>query len=278
MAETGRETLTLGELRQTAEFAERQLVSAGVLTEEMVGLRRPGAPSYPDEGVTTWLLYYNWLGIKTPDSGGSRALSADAIRALGEAMVNEPRSVTLESGETVAVYPKGYYALKWLEALDACYRHVAAVLVACEEADDERRSATLGFLGALTEGLAIRLWAWVLTHEGADLPFASVGPVPEPPAWTATMTAADIFALWQAHQYVHQETLQLISGMFPRDPESPTRLPLHGFLAAEARDRNVRTVDLLRRWPIGEIFATSVSAAELQREAMARAKARAGAD
>lgn len=278
MAETVRETLTLEELRQVAELAERQLVSAGVVTEEMVALRRPGAPAYPDEGVITWLLYYNWLGIKTPDRSGAPSLSADAVRALGEAMVNEPRPVTLTSGETVAVYPKGFYALKWLEALDACYGDVAATLLALEDADDDSHAATLRFLGTLTEGLAVRLWAWVLTHESADLPFEAVGPAPEPPAWTATMTAADIFALWQAHQYVHQETLQLISGMFPRDPASPTRLPLHGFLAAEARDRTVRTVDFLRRWAMGEIFATSVSAAELQRETMARAKARAGAD
>lgn len=278
MSETVRETLTLGELRQAAEFAERQLVSAGVVTEEMVALRRPGTPAYPDEGVTTWLLYYNWLGIKTPDSSGAPSLSGDAVRALGEAMVNEPRSVKLVSGETVAVYPKGYHALQWLGALDGCYCGIKSVLHELERLDDEGQDVVLRVLGTLVEGLAVRLWAWVLTHPESDVPFSDVGPAPEPPEWTRTITGADIFALWQAHQYLHQAQMQLISGMFPTDPASPTRLPLHGFLAAEARDRNVRTADFLRRWPLGEIFATSVSAAQLQRETMARAKANAGAD
>lgn len=273
-----RDTLTLGELRQTAELAERQLVAAGVISEEMVALRRPGASAYPDEGVLTWLQYYNWLGIKTPDGSRAPKASADALRALGEAMSNVPQAVTLQSGDRVAVYPKSLYALQWLEALDAGYQGTAEAMVALEASEDAPLRDAARFAGVLTEGLAIRLWAWILTYEQSDLPFADAGPVPEPPAWTARLTAADIYALWQAHQYVHQETLELISTMFPRDPASPTRLPLHGFLGAEARERGVRASDLMRRWPIGEIFATSVSAAEAQREAIATAKARHGAD
>jgi hypothetical protein len=275
------ETLTLGELRQTAELTERQLVSAGVITEEVVALRRPGAPAYPDEGVPSWLRYYNWLGImtgrRTPDPDRSPAAADEAKRALSEASANVPREVRLSSGQVVAVYPKSLFALEWLESLDHAY---LSTVKACAEASALAVPAdrTVAMLGPLELGLARRLWAWVLTHPEPGLPFADIGPKPEPPAWTAALQPEDVLALFEAHRHVHHTTLSIISTMFPREPDAASRLPLHGFLAAEARDRGARSGDLLRNWALGEIFATSVSAAELQREAMERAKADRGAD
>jgi hypothetical protein len=185
--------------------------------------------------------------------------------ALAAALTNAPAPVTLADGVARAVYPKGYHALKWCDAIDRALQDVTARAL---DLADEPEVRTLA---PLTESLTVRLWAWTLTHPDPDVPFDEGQPA-EPPAWTRALTPEDLVALLRAHMQVNRTRIQQIAALFPAEREAQSRLSLAGFLGTIAQELGHRPTDVLRRWSLGEAFAQAVVAAESAREARARAE------
>ena len=194
------------------------------------------------------------------------AESARATQALDDALANAPQSVTCADGAVRAVHPKSYHALRWCDALDGALAPLRARL---EGADPAHLEALA--LAPLAESLAVRLWAWILTHPDPGLPFDEGAPA-DPPAWTTALTPEDLLALWRAHHEVNRTRLALLAGLFPAEAEEESRLSLGGFLGTVAQELGQRPSEVLRRWSVGEALAQAVVAAQAAREARARAE------
>lgn len=192
--------------------------------------------------------------------------AARAEAALAAALVNAPVPVALSIPEKHAVYPKSYHALRWCDALDGALRDVVA---AAQEAEDVEVQA----LALLSESLAVRLWAWILTSPDPWLPFDEGAPA-DPPAWTMQLTPEDLIALVKAHLAVNRSRIQLVASLFPAEQQQESRLSLAGFLGTVAQELGHRPSDVLTRWSLGEVFAQAVTASQAAREARARADER----
>lgn len=196
--------------------------------------------------------------------------NARAQTALARALANTPVRVTLSDGSTQAVHPKSYHALAWCDALDRALSDVTQRALTLEDAD-------VAFTAPLTRSLAVRLWAWILTHPEPGLPFNEADPA-NPPLWTELLTPEDLVALLKAHVQVHHDRMRLVSSLFKSEQqEAESRLSLSGFLGTVAQELHQRPSDVLTRWTMGEAFAQAVVAAEGAREARARAEEKARA-
>ena len=198
-----------------------------------------------------------------------REETARAQEDLADALASVPRAITLSGADAPrAVYPKSYHALRYCDALDHALQGVSAAAAALEAAD----VAELQALAPLTESLAVRLWAWIITHPAPDLPFDDMLS-PEPPAWTRVLTPDDLLTLLQAHFEVNRRRIARIAQLFPGDRERESRLALSGFLGTIAQELGHRPFDVLRRWTLGEAFAQAVVASQASREARTAAEA-----
>lgn len=229
-------------------------------------------PGGPENAVTdplgTWIVCYGNLMALFRHAEERQLVGRDQMDAtLAAALARAPVAVTLASGEAVAVYPKSYHALRWLDTLDRSLQDAAR---AVDEA--EQLGAYIAF--PLVESLAVRLWAWILTSEAPDLPFNEVAPE-EPPAWTRALAPSDLLHLASAHLQVNGSRLRLIADAFPpeRRDDGTSRLSLAGFLGSTAQEMGVPAFDVMRRFSLGELFAQAVLAGQAAREAQARAKA-----
>lgn len=240
------------------------------------GVPRPSIdavwPGGPENAVTdplgTWIVCYGNLMALFRHAEERQLVDRDQMDAtLAAALARAPVPVTLAAGDRVAVYPKSYHALRWLDTLDR------SLLDAARLADEaEQLGAFIAF--PLVESLAVRLWAWILTEETPGLPFNEAAPG-EPPAWTQSLEAADLLHLASAHAQVNATRLRLIAEAFPpeRREDGSSRLSLAGFLGTTAQEMGVPAFDVMRRFSLGELFAQAVLAGQAAREARARASA-----
>lgn len=187
-----------------------------------------------------------------------------AHAALAAALTNAPIPVECSDGITRAVHPKSYHALAWCDALDRALEDVRGKAQRLE--DLEMRA-----MEPLLQSLAVRVWAWILTHEGPELPFREGDPN-DPPEWTEHLTPNDILALLKAHFTVNRERIALVARLFPSEKESESKLSLSGFLATTAQELHQRPSEVLTRWSLGEVFAQAVTAAQAAREGRQRAE------
>lgn len=234
-------------------------------------------PGGPENAITdplgTWVVCYGNLMALFRQAEERKLVDRDQLDAmLAAALARAPVPVTLAHGERVAVYPKSYHALRWLDTLD---RSLVDAARAADEA--EQLGAFIAF--PLVESLAVRLWAWILTTEAPGLPFNEAAP-DEPPEWTLTLEAADLLQLAAAHTQVNATRLRLIAEAFPpeRRDDGSSRLSLAGFLGSTAQEMGVPAFDVMRRFSLGELFAQAVLAGQAAREAHARAKTQAAAE
>lgn len=196
--------------------------------------------------------------------------AARAQDDLAAALGGEGAPVRLSAPDAPrAVYPKSYHALRFLDSLDHALRRVVATAQALDD-------VAVDALAPLTESLAVRLWAWVLTHPQPDLPFDETQGA-EPPAWTAQLTPDDLLALLQGHLEVNRARITRIAQLFPGEGGHDSRLTLAGFLGTIAQELGHRPFDVLRRWSVGEAFAQAAVAAQSAREAREAAEQKAAA-
>lgn len=273
--------LTLQELRNTAGLLERQVLAAGRLTESALDARRPGGAVQGTDTPSAWLAYALWLAEQAAArADGAEAVTRAGAHALHDALADEPAAVALTGGTLVHVHPKSLNALLVLDGLDADIRQVLSVLHEALALPDDAGAAAraqLQFVGALIKARTIRLWAWILTHPGPGLPFDETAADPKPPEWTAALTGADLQALVLAHLQVNRRDLELLTQAFPAEGgATASRLPLSGLLGAQAAEDGLPPKTLIADRSLRSVFAAGIARAELQRQALQRA--RAGAD
>lgn len=264
---------------ERCRILRQSLVARGVPADRL-DAGQPGTAEGRDPAtLDAWIQYYvdlrvEWAGLETQRQHDAALVSS----AVAESLANAPHAVHLSVGGR-KVYPKSYHALRWLDCLDWTLRDVAqrsAALAAQAEQDPSVLEARA--LAPLVESRAVRLWAWVLTHEGTGLPFDDADAErAEPPAWTRELTPEDLLRLAEGHVTVHAKRLKVLSEAFPADPSGETRLPLAGFLGTQAAELGVRPMELMRSWALGEAFASAITSAQAAREARAAAQAKAEA-
>lgn len=263
------------DLKRRCGELRRAVVRAGSGTEEEIDRYWPGgAINTEQHPVGKWIFCHSNL-VRMLGRTEQRDSNAAVHRAVSASLVAEPVLVTLTDGSARQVFPKSYHALRWLDTLDHAIGEMASRLRALKtlEGNEQLPAETVA---PVSESLAVRLWAWVITEGGPDgpatLPFDE-NAAPEPPDWTRTLTPEDLIFLAQAHGEVNASRLKIISDAFPADASGGSRLSLAGFLGTVAQEMGVRPADLLRRWSLGEVFAQAVTSAEAAREARARAEA-----
>ena len=267
------------DLRRKCENLREQLSIAaeGLVTpEEMADYWPDGAENSLEKAGSRrgqWIWCYASL-VRLCDRMRDTPVNVSAAeRARVDAQVDRPVPVTLESGEVVCVYPKSYVALEYLSWLDREVLRVveqASQLALLESEAAHRALAT----APLVRAYAVQLWAWILSVPPEDgLPFDPFrGEDPVPPAWTLTMSPADVLTLFKAHREVNGTRNVLISQLFPDEPKAQIRLSLAGFIGAYAHEKGGDSGQLMERFAVGKIFAQAVGAAQQHEAAMQRSK------
>lgn len=257
----------------------RGLCAAKALaTEEELAAYWPGGAENDLGGADAWIYAYSQLArflgrrelLERTRETAREALEG-AVRAAAAA---QPEPVSLTIGAR-AVHPKSAYALEWLTALDRTVAAIAGLLVEASDAVREHPSVVLPHAA---RALAVRTWAWVLTHSGPGLPWDDESSPIDPPDWTGALAPEDLLLLDRAHRHVNAERLRIMAAAFPASEdgsESTSRLALGGFLAGYAHEHGQQPSDIVRRWSLGEVFAASIAASEAHRQAEARAAAKA---
>jgi len=268
---------TAADLRRRCGDLRRAVVRARVADEDEVARYWPGgAVNTETHRLGRWVFCYANL-IRLMGRTEQRDADARVDAAVASALSAEPMRVTLSNGTAVAVYPKSYHALRWLDSLDRSVRDLVG-LAATAQVDTSDAIKALA-LAPLVESLAVRLWAWVLTEGSADAPAAlpfDEATTPEPPAWTSMLAPEDLLLLARAHVEVNGRRLRIISDAFPSETSSASRLSLSGFLGTAAQELGQRPATLLREWSLGEVFAQAVTGAQAHREARESAERKAG--
>lgn len=267
------------DLRRKCESLREQLTIAaeGLVTPEEMADYWPGGKENSLEKAGSrrgqWIWCYASLVRLCDRLRPDTVDDAAAESARVDAMVDRPVPVTLDSGEVVCVFPKGYVALEYLTWLDREVlraTELASALVFSESVEAHRAVSTV----PLVRSLAVQLWAWILTVPPEDgVPFDPFrGEDPTPPAWTTTMSERDLIKLFQAHRAVNATRNALVAQLFPDEPKASVRLSLAGFIGAYAHEKGMDSGRLMDRFAVGKIFAQAVGAAQQHDAAMKRAK------
>lgn len=239
-----------------------------VPTPELDAMAPGGAQNQTADPLGAAVVWYALLRARFElEQHRAAEQTARAQADVAAALVAEPVTVRLQAADApTAVYPKSYHALRFLDTLDHALRRVVTI---AQEGEDVGVEA----FAPLVESLTVQLWAWILTHDGPELPFDEQGDA-EPPAWTRALTPDDLLTLLAAHLEVNRARVARIAQLFPGDSREAThesRLSLAGFLGTTAQELGHRPFDLLRRWSVGEAFAQAAVAAQSAREARAAA-------
>jgi hypothetical protein len=216
------------------------------------------------------------VGHGSAGSGHSRR-DAEIEQVLAAAGADEPVAVQCSDGVLRFVHPKSFHALRWLDALDAEMAVVARQIAVARQTETPQQAVVIAS-GLLVESMAVRLWAWILTHREPGLPFDDDQASPNPPKWTRTISPEDLLSLCRAHAEANRRRLEIMAKAFPSDPSSPSRLPLSGLLSSFASEHDYPTRQVLRHTTLGAIFAQTVSAAQSAREANERMQRERGDD
>ncbi len=260
---------TVDTITERCRVLSGSLRARGVTGPELEAMAPSGARNATTDPLGAAVVWYALLRARFEQEEARRAdESRRAEAALSAAMVAEAVPVTLSVADApTAVYPKSYHALAYCDALDAALQEVLALAASTD-------SAEVRTLGPLTQSLAVRLWAWILTHPEPGVPFDEGRP-PHPPDWTTALTPDDLLELLRAHLEANRVRTARIAELFPKERPFDSRLTLAGFLGSVAQELGHRPVDVLRRWSQGEVFAQAAAAAQAAREGRAAAEAEA---
>lgn len=260
-------------------LAERCHIISGSLGRSGVAI--PPSPGN-SEDLGAWIRHYAALtaALALADERKARR-DADLKAAITAALDEQPERVTLSvperEGTAWMVYPKSFHALQFLDTLDVALRELRLTALAVDaEPSEKPEDATLAAaLEPLIRSQAVRVWAWILTHEGCGLPFDERESDVEPPEWTKELSPQDLLALFAAHVSVNQTRLTIIAHAFPPEQEAKSRLSLGGFMGSAAQELARPARELMRAWSLGAVFAQSVTASQANKEASEAARGRA---
>lgn len=276
MEATAAPVLTLQELRNATELLEGEGVASGRLTAAALDARRPGTGAdYPDDGPQTWLAYYGWLAAQCAAPPATNPRSLAAVQA--DAAADAPVVVPLAAGDVVAVQPKSAAALVLMRGLDAQWRAIGPQVAALLDQPDGAPAAVHSAVwGAVLESLSLRLWLWAATT-GIGIPFDEAAPALTPPAWTATVTARDVAAIWRAFVQVNHEDLALLTQAMPWREDRGTTRTLEEVIAAIAQERGQPTRTVYCLESVRSLYLQALAAAQTADAARREAAARPGA-
>lgn len=232
-----------------------------------------------------WLTYLCWLhsayakGPAVPHTSTAARWDARAMDDMRAALAAEPIHLTLSSGRSVAVYPKGEHALHRLAVGQIALRWLTerrlALLLEAEanaspDVIDLLHKATAAEAHLQAEFVAI------VTHAGAGVPWAESSSWTQPvPRWMRDdLNTADIVALQRAHLEVNLLRINAIADRSRSFASGGDPMPLAAFLGVMADELKVQPEVMARRYSLGEVFAMSYA----KFEAHERAKAKADAD
>lgn len=249
-----------------------------IATSDELAAVWPGGRSNRYEGIDAWVWCFAQLTgfarrLEARDAAQHSDEKEDRVRAvIAAAQRAQPESVTLADGSTRAVYPKGIWALSYLEALGHVTAGVLTALVGLVAAGTELEQLVEL---QLTQTKAVRVWAWILATPGASVPWPDGATELDLPDWTSTLTPQDLLAIDLAHRKVHGERMAIMAHLFPPEPGETSRLAIGGMLAAYQYDKGL-TQDAMRLLSVGEVVAGAVATAEAYRLAKHNADAKRG--
>lgn len=249
---------------------------ANLATPEELTAYWPGGAENPERGLSGWIeCYAQFIRLvgrleRLESHAATPELDERLRTVIAEAQRAQPESVTLSDGTTRAVYPKGIWALSYLEAFGyVSAGALTALLAVIASGADVEQLVEL----PLTKTKAIRAWAWVLCTAGASVPWPDGASDLELPQWTAELTPQDLIALDAAHRKIHGERMAIMAHLFPPEPGAKSRLAIGGMLAAYQFDRGL-TQDAMRLLSVGEVTAGACATAEMHRVAKENADAK----
>lgn len=249
------------------------MAAADVVTPDELAAVWPGGSDNPLPSPASW--WYCWgtfiaFARRMEQQRRRETADVDLRAAIARRSARASEQVTLTDGSVRSVHPKSYWALRFLDLLDRDYRQAAEQALASLE-EGSPADVAVHAVAPLAEALCVRVWAWVLTTPGPELPFADDARNLHPPKWTARMTPHDIVAIARAHQRIHADDARIIAEAFP-DEGGASRLGLEGFLNTYVESGGHTNYQVFRQFTLGETFANAVSRAIASKEARAAAE------
>ncbi len=269
--------LSVPQLRNATELLCREVVALRRATEQELDAQRPA----DEADANAWLSFLIWVAEQkgTTPTKAERALG----RVMHEALADVPVQLTLSGGDHIAIHAKSLHALGELDVLDATLRRAGEDLAQLGVAvlAGELHFADVietKVLATMLNMQAVQLYAWILATPGPGLPFDEQETDPQPPAWTRTLTGADLEAIVRAHLQVNREDIEFLAAAFPSDGDGvKTRLPLAGFVGSYANEIGEKPRELMCNVSLRSLFAGALAHAQALREAQAAARPEASA-
>jgi hypothetical protein len=254
---------------------ERQGVDAGELAEWWPGGEQNPGRATSAACLLRALAHYQFAAGQRDAARAQRSERATGgdvrlQRAVAASLTDRSEPVELSVG-VKRVHPKSFRTHEVLSELD---QEIAALAHADLTVAEAALAAGVDPDDAPLYGLradAVAVWCWIVTTPGAGLPYDEHAPIPEPPAWTRSLTALDVLVLAQAFRRVDHETLQIMSAAFPRSADAGvSRLSFEGFLGTYAGSKGLDPLEVTRTWAVRRVVAAAVSEHVTQAEAQAR--------
>lgn len=267
-------TPTLVETEWTRETIEERcralrgtLLRDGVPRLELDAMAPGGAANEATDPFGSVVVWYALLRARREVVAVEQAREAAlAETAVAAALSGTPVPIQLSMADgPTAVYPKSYHALRYLDSLDAALREVVALA-------DSLSDSAVHAQAIIVETVAVRVWAWILTHPEPGLPFEESARLDTLPAWTGLLVPDDLLALLEGHLEANQRRLARIVQMFPPERQRESKLALAGFLGTVAQEMGQRPFELMRNWSLVEAFAQAATASQAARESRKHAE------
>lgn len=240
------------------------------------GAQNPGRdrqrPWAADAGawIQCFATYHRLVHARTRHRDALAEGNADALNAaIAAAATDQPEEVTCSDGAVRRVYPKGQVAIDEIIDLDLA---MGDLLLRQQALRREGDPAWLGLTAR--RALATRVWCWIATHPGPEVPYTDDTPADAVPTWPDALAPQDLYALVAAYRRVNGEREAIMAKAFPRSPDGmPSRLDFVGFGVAWAGSKNRDPDEVLRRWSRPRLVAVATAEAVQHDEARKRAEA-----
>jgi hypothetical protein len=257
---------------------EQSVRQSGVATAAQIDAVRPGGAENLDRSAMGALFFFGALsrwhaqGPQQPHGKASMRWSPSEIRDIQDALAATPIPVPLECAPDKSVFPKGEFAIRRLEEIDHALGWLAVRRVAAEyELEENATPAALEAIRLCDEAIAqlSREFIWILTHPGADVPWADNGEWEhQPPKWTRAATTFDFIAVQRAHREVNSSRAEACSARLRHLAKTEDSMPMEAFTGLMANELAVQPRELVRKWSRGELFVQALLKADAHQRAV----------
>ena len=243
------------ELQQKCATLEEKVRARRLASDDELAEYRPARKSAP---LWDWIWWYAQLvrfcgRLEQHESAGGEAdaLIVAALRA-------EPKTVGLDGGRSLQVYPKSFDALLNIHARDQLLLWSTTRYAALR--DNKNSADALQFLERMAAEIAYQyqLLAWAATTEGPGLPFAAESDErPTVPAAIAALEPWDILRVQQAFVEVNVARLNALDKLIepPKGDEKGGRPSWSVFLGSLAMKWQVDPKKLMRDHALVQLLA-----------------------